>query len=97
MQKTCPECQKTFECSQSENCWCTRITIPEDVANYLRSKYFDCLCEECMTKILKNKEKGTSLQNWVLQFDSARYLNKKDIRLDVFFSLKHSCNFMYSF
>ncbi|MBO7480652.1 MAG: cysteine-rich CWC family protein [Bacteroidales bacterium] len=57
MQKTCPECQKTFECSQSEDCWCTRITIPDDVANYLRSKYFDCLCEDCMTKILKNKEK----------------------------------------
>ena len=57
MQKTCPECHKTFECSQSEGCWCTRITIPEDVANYLRGKYFDCLCEECMTKILKNKEK----------------------------------------
>ncbi|MCF0205898.1 MAG: cysteine-rich CWC family protein [Bacteroidales bacterium] len=60
MQKVCPKCGKQFDCSQTEQCWCTKYEIPEDVANYLKENYLDCLCEDCLSSILKYKEKYLS-------------------------------------
>lgn len=53
MTKTCPKCGRTFECHHSSECWCSRYMLYENAREFLRTRYEDCLCEECLKVIIE--------------------------------------------
>lgn len=55
--KTCPNCNRNFECNHSANCWCSSILIQEDILNFLKRNFNDCLCEKCLHKLILKREK----------------------------------------
>lgn len=55
--KICEMCKLEFECKRSENCWCLKINISEELSDYLKSNYSDCLCQNCFEVLVKNFNK----------------------------------------
>jgi len=50
--KTCEFCGQTFGCgAKLDRCWCSEVTVPAAIAEFVRSKYADCLCSNCLRKI----------------------------------------------
>ncbi len=49
-EKKCPRCNKAFECKVGSIllCQCTTVTLNEEERTYLRDRYTDCLCAQCM-------------------------------------------------
>ncbi len=54
MKKKCPECGKEFICNHSTSCWCNSEKISAKTLKLLKEKYSDCLCKECLEKIIKS-------------------------------------------
>jgi hypothetical protein len=52
MKKICPKCRTEFECKHSSNCWCIDVKITEELTNYLRKNYNDCLCRNCLNNYI---------------------------------------------
>lgn len=52
MLKTCPKCNKIFDCQHNSTCWCCHYTLPDSMKEYLHAHYDDCICESCMLKLL---------------------------------------------
>jgi len=55
-QKTCPRCNKEFEC-KAENiseCQCNGISFTADERAIIEEPYADCLCRTCLLE-LKNE------------------------------------------
>ena len=52
MNKTCEICDKSFECTVDEQCWC--MTYPPI---YLNDTYTDCICDTCLHNVIKESEK----------------------------------------
>jgi len=52
-EKHCPHCNTRFECKVGSIvlCQCTAVTLDEKERDYLREKYDDCLCANCMKKV----------------------------------------------
>jgi len=48
--KTCPHCQKTFECKSGDivNCQCETEILTQQHRDYISRQYDDCLCANCM-------------------------------------------------
>jgi len=46
--KTCERCGTEFECLRSNDCWCVKLEIPEDLSKILKSEFKDCLCKDCL-------------------------------------------------
>jgi len=48
--KTCPHCQKNFECKCGDviNCQCETIELKQQHRDYIFKQYDDCLCASCM-------------------------------------------------
>jgi hypothetical protein len=57
--KICPVCKNSFECKAGsmERCLCTTVTLSEDVRDYLRTRFDDCLCIECLKMSKAEHEK----------------------------------------
>ena len=53
MTKTCPKCNKKFECQHSANCWCSKYSIPDNVSVYLKDNFTGCLCEDCLKQVIE--------------------------------------------
>ncbi len=53
--KICPICNSVFTCKNSDICWCSQIKIPTEILSLLKKNYNDCLCENCLKKIIENK------------------------------------------
>lgn len=53
--KICKRCNKQFQCSSTkiETCFCTKITIPDNVKKYLQLQFKDCICEQCIIELLE--------------------------------------------
>lgn len=52
MTKICPRCNKSFECQHSSTCWCSKYELKLNVKKILKDNYNDCLCEDCLRKII---------------------------------------------
>lgn len=51
--KICPICKNKFECNSSKgNCWCQKYKLSKKILNSLKEKYKDCICENCLKKLL---------------------------------------------
>ena len=55
-EKNCPVCESKFECKVGSIllCQCSQISLTDDEIDYIKTKYDDCLCLNCM-KTLKNE------------------------------------------
>jgi len=51
MTKTCPRCGKTFECVHSVDCWCVKVKLTDATKAFLKERYSDCLCKDCLEEI----------------------------------------------
>lgn len=51
-EKNCPKCNAVFECNTTsiQLCQCIAVKINQSETNYLKNKYMDCLCVNCITK-----------------------------------------------
>ena len=51
--KTCQGCKKTFECKSGDiiKCECSTITLTDEEASFIKDKFHDCLCVECVNKL----------------------------------------------
>lgn len=52
MTNKCPRCHVIFECKHDSNCWCSKYNLTENVREYLKINYVDCLCENCLKDII---------------------------------------------
>ncbi|MEM6262472.1 MAG: cysteine-rich CWC family protein [Bacteroidota bacterium] len=52
-EKHCPRCGTLFECKVGSIllCQCTTVTLNEAEREYLREKFDDCLCANCMREL----------------------------------------------
>ncbi|MCX6352174.1 MAG: cysteine-rich CWC family protein [Bacteroidetes bacterium] len=57
-EKTCPRCQKPFECKVGNiaECQCYGINFSEAEKEYIDAQFEDCICRECLLE-LKEKSK----------------------------------------
>ncbi|MCK5001449.1 MAG: cysteine-rich CWC family protein [Gammaproteobacteria bacterium] len=48
--KSCPRCQKKFECKPEyiKNCQCASIELKQHQYDYIFKQYDDCLCASCL-------------------------------------------------
>ncbi len=48
--KTCPRCNRAFECKQGNinECQCQGVRLQYDERVYLENRYIDCLCAHCL-------------------------------------------------
>ncbi|MBS1656129.1 MAG: cysteine-rich CWC family protein [Bacteroidetes bacterium] len=51
--KTCPRCQKKFECKPGNitQCQCYGIFLSAELKAYIEERYRDCLCRDCLTHL----------------------------------------------
>jgi len=49
-EKNCPRCHAAFECKAGtiSLCQCITVKLSDEERHYLRQKFTDCLCGECM-------------------------------------------------
>ena len=53
MLKKCSKCQKSFECKESNACWCNKI---ENISIINDNRGIDCFCKNCLlANISKNQ------------------------------------------
>jgi len=57
MKKICENCGKEFTCTHNEKCWCGNFVISRELSLYLKEKFNDCLCPECLEKHIINEKK----------------------------------------
>lgn len=58
--KTCPRCNKPFECKSGSIaiCQCAEVCVSPETREVLAGKYDDCLCKECLM-IIENENTKT--------------------------------------
>ncbi len=63
-EKYCPACNELFICNVGDiaNCHCNTISLNNDVRNFLAKTNFDCLCNNCLQKIIVRVETAKGLQ-----------------------------------
>jgi hypothetical protein len=47
MLKKCSKCQESFECKESNACWCNRIEHVS-IININNNDRIDCFCQNCL-------------------------------------------------
>lgn len=53
---TCESCGDEFTCGATlKGCWCFSVKISEDSRKELKSKFKNCLCQNCLKKISQQK------------------------------------------
>ena len=52
-EKTCPRCQRVFECKSGSIllCQCQTVLLSPEQLEYIAGKYQDCLCSNCLLEI----------------------------------------------
>ncbi|HMW06911.1 MAG TPA: cysteine-rich CWC family protein [Leptospiraceae bacterium] len=50
--KTCPICNSAFDCNVGTDlqCLCSSIDLTHEKKNYLKQKFQDCICADCLRK-----------------------------------------------
>lgn len=50
--KICDSCGNSFGCgARADGCWCEGVSLTPEIADALRLKYEDCLCQTCLTDL----------------------------------------------
>lgn len=44
----CPRCGKVFICKHDGTCFCTKYVLSEEAKKNIRSRWSECLCEDCL-------------------------------------------------
>jgi hypothetical protein len=44
----CPKCGRVFVCKHDESCFCMKYHLSEEAKKDIRSKWNECLCEDCL-------------------------------------------------
>jgi hypothetical protein len=44
----CPKCGRVFVCKHDESCFCMKYVLSEESKKDIRSKWNECLCEDCL-------------------------------------------------
>jgi hypothetical protein len=54
MKKICPKCFAEFECNpeEIEICNCSKINLSIEIKELINKNYNDCLCLECLKKLI---------------------------------------------
>ena len=52
-QKTCPRCEKPFECKVGDvtHCQCYGIQLTIEEKAFIEERYSDCLCRHCLLEL----------------------------------------------
>lgn len=54
---TCESCGNSFTCGASlTGCWCSQITLNDELRAELKRRYRDCLCRECLERLAAQAE-----------------------------------------
>ncbi|MBM3163415.1 MAG: cysteine-rich CWC family protein [Chlorobi bacterium] len=48
----CPMCGQVFFCSLSEDCWCAKKIVPQEVRDFLAGRYETCVCSGCLDRLI---------------------------------------------
>jgi len=61
---SCPLCQQLNHCLASEQCWCTKVTIPDALLAQIpeQDKNKKCLCKACITAYSANYSNAAQKQ-----------------------------------
>ncbi len=51
MLKTCPRCQKKFQCTGDYKCNCMNVKTDPEKLEKIRKKYRSCLCPKCLQQL----------------------------------------------
>lgn len=59
MEKTCPLCGVKFICRHDNitECQCSKIRLSNEDMAYIKSKFANCLCIDCLRKIAEERKK----------------------------------------
>ena len=51
--KTCPHCQKNFECKRGNiiSCQCESVELQQHHLDEIAQRYDDCLCAHCLEQL----------------------------------------------
>ena len=45
----CPRCGREFVCKHNADCFCVKYKLSEKAKKDIRSKWSECLCEDCLS------------------------------------------------
>lgn len=68
-QKYCPHCNVLFECKVGSIllCQCTPVALTEDERMYIKGRYDDCLCADCLMKMKVQYKEEVRLNDQIAQ------------------------------
>lgn len=77
-EKYCPRCKTLFECKLGSIllCQCNAVTLNEQERDYIRGRFDDCLCADCI-KILKGEYRNELFQQKLKSILGVFYKNKE--------------------
>ncbi|WP_284422661.1 MULTISPECIES: cysteine-rich CWC family protein [unclassified Bradyrhizobium] len=55
-QLTCEACGREFSCDPDGSCWCFDETLRLPLPKAGESRFKDCLCVNCLTKLARDSE-----------------------------------------
>lgn len=51
----CEACGEEFICGATlAGCWCMKVTLSDEIRKDLKSKFNDCLCQNCLEKYVSD-------------------------------------------
>jgi hypothetical protein len=65
-QKSCPRCEKGFECKAGDvtNCQCNPVSLTIEERAFIEDRYSDCLCIHCLFE-MKNRYIAFKEKFWI--------------------------------
>ncbi len=59
MLKSCPRCNRTFECrhDQITECECTLVPLNEEDMSYIHARHDECLCIDCLMALSRERKR----------------------------------------
>ena len=68
--KTCPRCNKAFECKSGDivKCQCELVKLEQCHRDYIAQQFDDCLCAKCLVDLRSelNTEQFTQQMNKII-------------------------------
>ncbi len=56
VEKKCLRCGEPFSCQQEAGCWCATMRLDPATLAELRTRFSDCLCEDCLRRLAPNQK-----------------------------------------
>jgi hypothetical protein len=64
MEKKCSKCETAFTCKNEEGgCWCEQFKLSQEVLQYLKDNYKNCLCPACLHEFSQEKSRPLANEN----------------------------------